>query len=586
MKMIRIKGVGVAPGIAVGRALVINRSLDTVLKIKLPEAKVEEEVRRYRRSLAQAEKEIQQLEEKAKALFDADIASVFHAHLLMVRDDTFQRTIPEAILRQRVNAEWVVQQEVAAITGKLRSAKEAYLRERTMDLEDVAKHVLSALQSIEHPSLDALQDKAVVVSHDLAPSDIPYLHHPNIVGFAVQGGGRTSHTAIMAKAMAMPAVLSTPGLMDAVKDGQRIIVDGSQGTVILNPDGATLKEYASQKSILEERQRQRLGAIHAPDTTRDGVDFHLLANIELLDEIHSIRDMGGSGIGLYRSEFLYLSMYPHIPSEEDHFRTYSRLLKAMPDRVVTIRTFDLGGRKLAREVLHIHEDNPVLGMRGIRLCLNYPHIFRPQLKALLRASVYGNLHIMLPMVCCVDEVLRTRRLLDELSAELAAARIPHKRHIPLGVMVEVPSAAVLVDTFARFVDFFSIGTNDLIQYTLAVDRNNPKVADYYNALHPAILTLIRQVAEAGRTHDKPVTVCGEMAADPLQAAVLLGLGIRRFSMEPFNLPFLKETLRAASVRDLEPVIMKALALPDAKAVGEWLLERLSQQIPEGFLCPL
>jgi phosphotransferase system enzyme I (PtsI) len=578
--------VGVAPGIATGRVLIINRALDTVLKIKLAEGQGEDEVRRYRQSLATAEKEIQQLEEKAKALFDADIASVFHAHLLMVRDDTFQRAIPEAILRLRVNAEWVVQQEVAAITDKLKSAKEAYLRERTMDLEDVAKHVLSALQSIEHPTLDALQEKAVVVSIDLAPSDIPYLHHPNIVGFATQVGGRTSHTAIMAKALAMPAVLSVPGLLDAVKDGQKIIVDGGQGTVILNPDAATQKEYANKKDILEERQRRRLGAIHAPDTTRDGVDFHLLANIELLDEINGIKDMGGSGIGLYRSEFLYLSMYPHIPSEEDHFQTYSRLLKAMPDRAVTIRTFDLGGRKLAREVLHIHEDNPVLGMRGIRLCLNYPDIFRPQLKALLRASVYGNLHIMLPMVCCVEEVLRTRRLLEELSTELTKARVPHKRHIPLGIMVEVPSAAILVDTFAKHVDFFSIGTNDLIQYTLAVDRNNPKVAEYYNALHPAILTLIHKIAEAGRRHGKPVTVCGEMASDPLHAAVLMGLGVRSFSMEPFSLPILKETLRAASVKELEPVVLKALTLPDAKGVAEWLLERLSLQIPEGFLCPL
>jgi phosphotransferase system enzyme I (PtsI) len=578
--------VGVSPGIAAGRVLIINRALDTVLKIKLAEAQVEEEVVRYRQSLARAEKEIQQLEEKAKALFDADIASVFHAHLLMVRDDTFQRVVPEAIQRQRVNAEWVVQQEVAAITGKLKSAKEAYLRERTMDLEDVAKHVLSALQSIEHPTLDALPEQAVVVSHDLAPSDIPYLHHPNIVGFATQVGGRTSHTAIMAKALAMPAVLSVPGLMDAVKDGQKVIVDGGQGTVILNPDAATQQEYVSKKGILEERQRQRLGAIHAPDTTRDGVDFHLLANIELLDELGGVKDMGGSGIGLYRSEFLYLSMYPHIPSEEDHFHTYSRLLQAMPDRVVTIRTFDLGGRKLAREVLHIHEDNPVLGMRGIRLCLNYPDIFRPQLKALLRASVYGNLHIMLPMVCTVEEVQRTRRLLDELSTELAKARVPHKRHVPLGIMVEVPAAAILVDTFAKHVDFFSIGTNDLIQYTLAVDRNNPKVAEYYNALHPAILTLIHRVADAGRRHHKPVVVCGEMASDPLQAAVLLGLGVRWFSMEPFSLPILKEMLRAASVRDIEPVVQKAMALPDPKAVAEWILERLSLQLPEGFLCPL
>lgn len=582
--MNRLKGIGVSPGIAIGRTLVINRALDTILKMKIPEAQVPEEVVRYRNALAQAEREIHQLEEKAKHLFDSDIASVFHAHLLMIRDEMFKNTIPEAIQKGRMNAEWAVQQEVTVIAEKVKSAKEAYLRERATDLEDVAKHILTALQSIEHPALDQLADPVVVVSHELAPSDIPYLSHPNITGFATQLGGRTSHTAIMAKALNIPAVLSVQHLMDTVKNGQKIIVDGGEGMVLSNPDNAAQREYSTKKAILEQRQKQRLDAMGAPDKTRDGVDFHLLANIELLGELGAIKAMGGQGVGLYRSEFLYLAMYPHLPSEEEHFQTYSKLLKALPDRHVVIRTFDLGGRKLAREVLHLHEDNPVLGLRGIRLCLTSLDIFRPQLKALLRASIYGNLHIMLPMVGSVDEILKTRQLMEEISAELTHARVPHKRHIPLGIMVEVPSAAILADHFAPYVDFFSIGTNDLIQYTLAVDRNNPRVAEMYDALHPAILNLIHQVAATGERHHKTVSVCGEMAADPLHAAVLLGLGVRWFSMEPHTIPVIKEVLRSLSVREIRPVVEKALTLPHSKAVGEWLLEKLSGTLPEGMLC--
>ena len=581
--MNRLKGIGVSPGIALGRTLLLNRALDTIIKTKIPEARLAEEIARYRRALSQAEQEIRQLEDKAKHLFDSDIASVFHAHLLMIRDEMFTTAIPDAIQRGRVNAEWAVQQAVTTVADKVKSAKEAYLRERVTDLEDVAKHILSALQSIEHPAMDRLHEKVIVVAQELAPSDIPYLSHPNIAGFATQAGGRTSHTAIMAKALNIPAVLSVQHLMETARDGQRIIVDGGEGMVLSNPDGPAQREYTTKKTILEQRQRERMNAIGAPDRTRDGVEFHLTANIELLAELDFLQALGNPGVGLYRSEFLYLSMYPHLPSEEEHFRTYSTILKALPDRPVVIRTFDLGGRKLAREVLHLHEDNPVLGLRGIRLCLNYLDIFRPQLKALLRASIYGDLRIMLPMVGSVDEILKTRQLLEELSRELDQAGVAYKPDIPLGIMVEVPSTAILADQFAPYVDFFSIGTNDLIQYTLAVDRNNPRVAEIYDALHPAILTLIHQVAGAGDRHNIPVSVCGEMAADPLHAAVLLGLGIRWLSMEPFNIPTIKEILRSLSVGELRPVVERALTLPHSKAVGEWLLEKLSGSLPEGML---
>lgn len=579
-------GIGVSPGIAIGKTIILNRNLEMVMKIKLKESEIEKEIQRYILALKKAEKEIEMLEEKARKIFPAEISTVFHAHLLMVKDEIFTKSVPELIKKNKINAEWAVQEKFLQLQEKLKSSGDSYFSERVQDIEDVAKHLLTALQSVDHISLDSLSEDAIIISHELGPSDMVMINHPKIVGFVTQEGGETSHTAIMAKALHIPAVLSVKDVMDFAKNGGVAIVDGNDGVVILNPDHNLMKDYKIRKQKNDERVEKQREVLLKPDRTLDGVEFKIYANLEILTELDDIIKNDAKGIGLYRSEFLYITNYPHLPSEDEHFYNYKKVLETIPSLPVTIRTFDLGGRKFAKETLHLRETNPVLGMRGIRLCLNSPDIFKPQLKGLLRASVYGNLQIMLPMVCCVDEVIETRNLIEELKKELKKEKKEFKENVPIGIMVEVPSSSLILDSFEPYVDFFSIGTNDLIQYTLAVDRNNPAVAKLFTPLHPAILKLIKKVADFGYKKKKVVSVCGEMAGNSIQATLLLGLGIRYFSMEPYYIPQVKSLLTSIRFEDMKKIADKAIELPTAKAVNEFLLEEIGSILPESLLCML
>ncbi len=580
------RGIGVSPGIAIGRIITVNRNLDMTIKLKLKESEVEKEIQKYLKALNKARHEIEMLEEKAKKIFPSEIATVFHAHLLIIEDDIFKEEVPEIIRKNKINAEWAVQEKFTQLQKKLKSAGNDYLSERVQDIEDVAKHILSALQSVDHISLDSLKEDAIIISRELGPSDIVMINHPRIVGFVTQEGGETSHTAIMAKALHIPAVLSVSDIMGFAKDGGMAILDGNDGTVILNPDYNIIKDYKIRKKKFDQRIEKQREVLLRPDKTIDGKEFKIYANLELLAELEDVLKNGAKGIGLYRSEFLYITNYPHLPTEDEHFYNYKKILETLQGLPVTIRTFDLGGRKFAKETLHLREANPVLGMRGIRLCLSSPEIFVPQLKGLLRASVYGNLQIMLPMVCCVDEVIETRNLIEELKKELKKENKKFKEDIPIGIMVEVPSSALILDSFDPYVDFFSIGTNDLVQYTLAIDRNNPAVAKLFTPLHPAILKLIKKVADFGFKKNKSVSVCGEMASNTIQAALLFGLGVNNFSMESYYIPEVKSILTSLKAEDLKKITEKVLELPTAKAVNEFLLEEIGSILPESLQCVL
>lgn len=580
------RGIGVSPGIAIGRIITVNRNLDMTIKLKLKESEVEKEIQKYLKALNKARYEIEMLEEKAKKIFPSEIATVFHAHLLIIEDDIFKEEVPDIIRKNKINAEWAVQEKFTQLQKKIKSAGNDYLSERVQDIEDVAKHILSALQSVDHISLNSLKEDVIIISKELGPSDMVMINHPRIVGFATQEGGETSHTAIMAKALHIPAVLSVSDIMGIAKDGEMAILDGNDGVVILNPDYNMIKDYKIRKKKFDQRIEIQREVLSKPDKTIDGKEFKICANLELLAELDDVLKNGAKGIGLYRSEFLYITNYPHLPTEDEHFYNYKKILETMQDLPVTIRTFDLGGRKFAKETLHLREANPVLGMRGIRLCLSSPEIFVPQLKGLLRASVYGNLQIMLPMVCCVDEVIETRNLIEELKKELKKENKKFKENIPIGIMVEVPSSALILDSFDPYVDFFSIGTNDLVQYTLAIDRNNPAVAKLFTPLHPAILKLIKKVADFGFKKNKSVSVCGEMASNTIQAALLFGLGIKHFSMESYYIPEVKSILTSLKAEDLKKITEKALELPTAKAVNELLLEEIGSILPESLQCVL
>lgn len=584
--MNKIKGIGVSPGIAIGKTVILSRDMEVVIKVKISERDVQKEIKRYLEALKKAEREIELLEQKAKRIFPAEISSVFHAHLNMVKDEIFTKKIPEYIKKYKVNAEWAVQEQYLRIKKKLDASSYYQFHERIADIEDVSKHILTALQSIDRPTLDILKEDIILISYEFGPSDMMLLHHPRIAGIVTQAGGETSHTAIIAKALNIPAVLSARDVMNVAVNGGYGILDGNEGIVYINPTKKVLNDFKKKKKAYEKRLEGYQIVVKKPDLTKDGVKFDLKANVELMEELKIALKNGAKGIGLYRSEFLYISKYPNLPTEEDHFLNYKNFLETMEGLPVTIRTFDLGGRKFAKETLHLREGNPVLGMRGIRLCLNSPEIFIPQLKGLLRASVYGNLRIMLPMVCCVDEVIETRKLIENLKKELRKEKKNFKEDIPVGIMVEVPSSVLILDLLEPYVDFFSIGTNDLIQYTLAVDRNNPAVSKLFTPLHPAILRSLKTIIDFGIQKNKEVSICGEMAANPIYAAILLGFGIRSFSMEPTFIPQVKEIFINAEVKNLEKISSVILKLPTAKEVNELILEEMEKILPESLRCAL
>lgn len=564
-------GIGVSEGIAVGRAVVVANRAVEIFRIPLRDDEIEREVERFRAARHEVRHQIETTRRGAGQLFGEDLSAIFEAHSLLLEDKTFIAAIERRIVGDRVNAEWAVHETSIELGRRFSALRDEYLRERGEDLEDVVRQLLRKLQGIAHHEVSEVEGDVILVADDLVPSEAIRLGRGNVVGFAIESGGRTSHTSIIARSLGIPAVAVLPEITDLVTDEDPIIVDGRTGTVILHPTAEVLASYRSDKVALElAADRARAEPVGAA-ITRDGVEIDLQANIDLPEEIGYLERCGAHGIGLYRSEFLYMETDPHLPTEEDHYRIYRRLVEAAHPHPATIRTYDLGGRKLAREMMESDEENPVLGLRGIRLTLARPRIFRTQLRGLLRAGAHGNLWIMAPMVSRIEEIRALRALLDEIAAELDAEGTCRATEYRLGVMIEVPAAAMIADLLAREADFFSIGTNDLIQYSLAVDRNNRQVADLYQPLHPAVLRMLRSIADAGRAAGIAVSVCGEMASDESCLPVMLGLGLRRLSAHPRALPGLARRVRELDIESLEPIARRCCELASSEEVREMLL---------------
>jgi len=569
-------GLGVSPGIAIGRPVVVENVPLPVSRSPLEPSDAEPEVGRLRDAARRAAATLEQLGAEALETVGADYAAIFEAQRLMLGDPTLLASVEAVIREELVNAEWALEEVTRRLVRQFEQFGDVYLRERQADLLDVAAQLQRELQGRAGPSLLGARDGAVLVADDIPPSQAVRLA-ATMGGFASESGGRTSHTTIIAKSLGIPAVVGVPGLVKAVGLAPTVIIDGFEGHVIVDPDPALVQVYELRAEEHRARQRELLQYAHLEAATLDGQRVQLLANIDLLPEIAAAKAGGAEGIGLYRSEFLYLAASPDLPTEDQQYEAYLKLLEAFPESPVTVRTFDLGGKKLARELLGSPEANPVLGLRGVRLCLQHGDFFRTQLRALLRAAGAngGHLRIMVPLVSHMEEVRTVRVLLDRLRAELAREGYPVPGRVRLGIMVEVPSAAMLADRLALEVDFFSIGTNDLTQYTLAVDRANEQVADLYRPYHPAVLRLIDTVIRAGSDAGIPVSLCGEMASDPLAVPVLVGLGLQEFSMHPPALPVVRSLVRSLSQREARRIAQRALAFSTAKEVEEYLLERLS-----------
>ena len=576
--MQRLVGLGVSGGIAIGRAVVIEtRSVD-VYRFPIQEADVDAEVARFTQALGEAREEVELVRERTHQDLGSELAGVFEAHLLMLADGGFTERVERRIREERVNAEWALHRTVEEYAERFAAIHDQSFRERAADLQDVALHLLRRLQGISHHDLSEISGPVVIVADDLTPSEAIRLGRERVVGFAIETGGRTSHTTIIARSLKIPAVAGLGEVTSFVTDEDPVIIDGEQGVVILHPTPEEIARHEAGIETLECRERDLLAAGRdLPAETRDGVDLTLMANIDLPEELADAAHYGADGIGLYRSEFLYIEKSPRLPTEEEHLDLYRQVIEAAAPHPAIVRTYDLGGRKLAREILDSREENPVLGLRGIRLTLARPQVFKTQLRALFRAGVYGDLWVMVPLVSSVDEVRGFRAFTRAVVEELEDEGLPHRSDIKIGVMIEVPSAALTADLLAREVDFFSIGTNDLIQYSLAVDRNNEQVADLYQPLHPAILRMLAFVIESADKAGIEVGLCGEVAADERYAALLVGLGLRRFSAAPRLLPAIKRRLGQHTVSELRELAHELLQLETATEIEE----RLSQALLRG-----
>jgi phosphoenolpyruvate-protein phosphotransferase len=576
------KGIGVSPGIAIGRAVIVERREASVYRVPIREEEVEAEVARFNAALAKSREELLTLKQKVSRSMGDEYASIFDAHAMMVSDPSFADKVAQKIEFEQVNAEWALAEVQEELQARFASFDDPYLRERAVDVKDVATRVQTNLQGVSHHDLSEITHDVIILAEDLTPSDTIQFNRRPIVGFATQAGGRTSHTSIIAKSLFMPAIIGVPRLTSVIDDDEMIIVDGYEGTLVVNPTPAMIAEYLARVTRHEEAERKLLGNRELDAVTRDGRNITLQANIELVEELDDAVRFGAQGIGLYRSEFLYISKSPLLPTEEEHYQIYRRLAAALSPRTCIIRTFDLGGKKLAREVMGSKEDNPVLGLRGLRLCMKHRDMFHTQLRALLRASAHGDIKVMFPLVSGVQELRQVKTLVREIKAELDAEGLPYDKDLKIGIMIEVPSAAVIADFLAQEADFFAIGTNDLIQYSLAIDRSNENVSYLYEPLHPALLRLLKFIIDAGHKAKIPVSLCGEMAADPLFAVVLIGLGLEIFSMNPSSIPVIKNIIRSVRYKDCRRIAEVALTKKTAQEIEEFIIESVAMRFPEGL----
>ncbi len=567
-----IEGLGVADGAALGKAVCISTRIVDIFQIPLPPEEVEEEVERFRRAVQLSREDIRHTRDKVGKELGEDLAGIFDAQALFLSDSSFLDRVLGRIRDEHVNAEWALHETATEIQARFQEIDDLHLRERSEDLRDVCRYLLRRLRGIQAHHLSEIEGDVVIVADDLTPSDAVRLGRENVVGFAIEHGSRTSHTTIIARSLNVPAVTGLSGICAMLTDQHDVpvMVDGEAGRVTLHPDPPALEQLSLRRAQIDQQERELLDATRLEPVTRDGVEIQVMANIELAEELAEAERFGAAGVGLYRSEFLYIEKSPELPTEEEHVEIYRRILAASFPNPAIIRTYDLGGRKIAREQMHTYEENPVLGLRGIRLTLARPEIFRSQLRALLLAGTEGNLWIMLPLVTLVEEIRAFRRVMAEVMQELEREGRPYSRDFKLGTMIEVPAAAMISDILAREVDFFSIGTNDLIQYSLAVDRNNEHVTDLYQPLHPAMVRMLVMILSNARRAGVEVSLCGEMGADTRTTGLLLGCGLRRISVSPRRVPELKRRIRELDTTRLSQVVEACAQLSTAAEVEAYL----------------
>lgn len=562
----RFGGIPVSPGTAVGRAFLVAREWSPVVPSPIPPERLDEEIGRFHEARERARGELRDLKSRMLRVLGEAYAGILEAQLLILDDPALVSQTVERIRMGRVAAGWALRETVQAFMRRFESLDDGYLRERGGDLADVHRRLQRLLRGGQAGRAPLPEGPLIVVAHALGPSDTMILAREGVAGIATDVGGRTSHIAILAQALSLPAVVGLHDLSSEVRTGDTIAVDGDSGEVDLLPDREDLARAVARRDAWTARESAMAEGRDLPPVTRDGIEVKLRANIELPQEVSAALRFGARGIGLYRSEFLFLSRAPDFPSEEEHYRTYRELAEKVAPHPAVIRTLDLGGEKYFHEVLDRDESNPVLGLRAVRFCLTRPDIFRPQLRALLRAAAHAEVRAMLPLVTTSEEIRLVRAILAEEARALRERPVPFREDLPLGVMIEVPAAATTADLLAREAAFLSIGTNDLIQYALAVDRSNESVSYLYQPLHPAVLRMLRFIVRAGAEGGVPVSLCGEIAADLSLTGLLVGLGIREFSVTPRAVAAVRETVRRLDGASSESLAARVLEASTAEEV--------------------
>jgi len=572
----KLIGIPAAPGVAIGRVFPVDRRRARVPRFHIPPEEVESEIARLDAAVKES---VEQLLQIRRSLGEGEQGAILDAHRLMADDPSLLEGAKGLIREELLNAEWAVRRLVRDMSEKLGS--DGYLAERRADLDEVGDRIVHNLIG-EKPMLVALpEEEVVIVAFDLPTAEAAVLlSSGKIKGLVTDFGSKTSHTAILARALEVPCVVGAGQASEIARAGDVIALDGSTGEVLVSPDAEEIRRFEAARAAAKSREAELLEDRDLPAQTRDGRRVFLFANIEFPEEVPSVIAHGGEGVGLYRTEFLYLNR-EELPTEEEHYSAYSSILERMQGRPVTIRTLDLGGDKLP--IGHrSHEPNPALGLRAIRFTLRHPQLFRTQVRALLRASLHGTLQIMLPMIAAVGELREAKVQIESIRQELLREGKPVQEKIPIGIMLETPAAALAADRLARECDFFSIGTNDLIQYSLAIDRSNRDVAYLYKPLHLGVLRLIQASVDGAKDAGIECAMCGEMAGDPVYALILLALGLDNLSMNPADIPKVKRVIRSTSLADAKKLLEEAMAFSSHDEIERYVLNQMQERFPEVF----
>jgi phosphotransferase system enzyme I (PtsI) len=573
------KGIVASPGIVIGRAYLLDRRKVVVAGRRIEEVSVKDEVARFKKSLELSKAQLEELKKRFTKGIGKSHIYILETHIMLLEDKLLVDGTVKRIRESLLNAEGALKETIAAIGLKFDTIEDEYLRERKHDVEQVGERILRNLVGHKQESLADIKEEAVIIAHDLAPSDTLMMRKDRILGFATDAGSRTSHTAILARSLGIPAAVGLENITATVKTGDVIILDGIHGVVIVDPDEATFLDYLKKQRKYKyfEQELEKLKTL--PAETLDGHVVQLQGNIELPEEVASAADHGGTGIGLYRTEFLFMNRQT-LPTEEEHYNAYRHVAEKAAPYEVVIRTLDVGGDKIGVPGGFEKEANPALGLRAIRFCLQKLDIFRTQLRGILRAAVHGNIKILIPMISGLSELYATKKIIEEAKGELRAAGKVFNDKVEIGVMIEIPSAAMISDLLAREVSFFSVGTNDLIQYTLAIDRQNEHVAYMYEPLDPAVLRLLKRVSDAAHEANITLAMCGEMAGDPLYAAILIGMGFQHLSMNVASIPWVKKVVRSVRMQDAVELASLVMQQPTAAHAKKTAATFMEERFPD------